>query len=88
MAPRARLPRTVGPAAIIGHRLPAEGAGDRIARRSLEIGIVDQEDGDLAGQVDALEVVPLPLGRGDAVADEHHRRVLDAGAVGFATVLR
>ncbi len=48
--------------------------GDGIARRCFEIGIVDQEDCDLALQVHALEVVPLPLRRRDAIADEYHRR--------------
>ena len=60
-APR-RLLELVGPAAIIGHRPAAEPAGDRLARRRLEIGIVDQEDGDLAVQIDVAEIVPLRSG--------------------------
>lgn len=62
----------VGPAAVIGHRLAAE-----VALAGLEVGIVDQHEGDLALQVDALEVVPVTLGRGHAIADEDDRGVLD-----------
>ena len=68
-----RLLIFVGPAAVIGHRLAAE-----IAFAALEVGIVDQHDHDLAVQVDALEIVPVALGRGDAVAGEDQRSVGDA----------
>ena len=52
----------VGPAAVIGHPA-AELAGDRLAWGGLEIGIVDQEDGDLAVQIDAFVIVPAAFGR-------------------------
>ena len=71
----------VGPAAVVGHGLAAELAEHGLARLGLEVGVVDQEDGDLAVQVDALEVVPAALGREDAVADEDQRRVVDGHAV-------
>ncbi len=63
----------VGPAAVIGHGPAAEAPGGGV----LEVRVVDQDDGDLALQVDALEVVPAALGRLDAVAHEHHGRVAD-----------
>ncbi len=62
----------VGPAAVVGHGLAAE-----VALAGFEVGVVDQHHRDLALQVDALEVVPVALGRLDAVADEHQRRVVD-----------
>ena len=68
----------VGPAAVIGHGLAAEG----VQRRLLEIGVIDQDDQDLAAQVLVLEVVPVPLGRIDAVADEDQGRVLQADMLG------
>ena len=77
-APR-RFLELVGPAPVIGHRPPAEAARDRIARRRLEIGVVDQEDRDLAVEVDVAEIVPAALGRGHAIADEDHRRIGDRG---------
>ena len=67
----------IGPAAIIGHRAPAELAKRGIALHRFEIGIVDQDDGDLAAQIDALEIVPAAFRGGDAVADEDERRVRD-----------
>ena len=60
----------VGPAAVVGHGLAAE-----VAVAGLEVGVVDQHDGDLAVQVDALEVVPVALRRLDAIAAEHERQV-------------
>ena len=66
----------VGPAAIIGHGLAAE-----VADPGLEVRIVDQHDQDLALQVHALEVVPVPLGGLDAIADEDDRSVLDRHGV-------
>ncbi|VTO13307.1 Uncharacterised protein [Brevundimonas vancanneytii] len=66
----------VGPAAVIGHGLAAEG----VQRRVFEVGVVDQDDDHLAAHV-GLEVVPLTLGRADAVADEDQRRVLQVDAV-------
>ena len=62
----------VGPAAVVGHALAIEGA-----LAGLEIRVVDQHHGDLALEVDTLEVVPVALRRLDAVADEHQRRVGD-----------
>ena len=79
-APR-RLLIFVHPAAVEGHRLAAELAGDRLPRRGLEVGVVDQHHRDLALQVDALEIVPPALRCGHAIADEHHRRVGDGDAV-------
>ena len=67
----------VDPTAIVGGRLAAKAAGHRLAGRGFEIGVVDQDDGDLAPQIDALEIVPSPLRRRDAVADEHQRRLVD-----------
>ena len=63
----------VGPAAVIGHGLAVEPARGRVARRGLEVGVIDQDDGHLALQVHALEVVPVPLGGLDAIADEDQR---------------
>ena len=62
----------VGPATVVGHRLAAE-----LALPGFEVRVVDQRDRDLALEVDALVVVPVALGRIDAVADEHQRHVLD-----------
>ena len=67
----------VGPAAVVGHRLAVE----RTRRISLEIGVVDQHDSDLAVQVHVLVVVPLAFRRVDAVADEHQRGILDLHAL-------
>src|SRR5574337_30986 len=69
----------VGPAAVIGHRLAAE-----VAVAGLEVGVVDQDHGDLAAQVDAFEVVPVALRRLDAVTDEDQWGIADthrSGAV-------
>ena len=71
----------VHPAAVEGHRLAAELARHRLAGCRLEVGIVDEHDDDLAAHVDALEIVPAALGRGDSVADEHHWRVGYAHAI-------
>jgi hypothetical protein len=70
----------VRPARVVGRRLAAELAGHGIGGGRLEVRVVDQEDGDLALQVDALEVVPAAFGRGDAVAHEDQRGVLDLDA--------
>ena len=83
IAPR-RLVELVGPAPVIGHRLAAELAGHRLSSGRFEIGIVDQEDRDLAFEVDALEVVPAALRRIHAVSNEHHRRAGDLRPVGVA----
>ena len=79
-APR-RLFVLVRPAAVIGHGLAAELARDLLARRGLEVRVIDQHDGDLAFEVDALEIVPAALRRGHAITDEDHRRVGDADAI-------
>ena len=47
----------------------------------MEIGIVDQHDGDLAAQVLLLVIIPAALGRIDAVADEHQRRLVQRDLV-------
>ena len=52
----------VGPAAVVGHRLPAEVV---LARR-----IVHQDHQDLPGEIGVAEVVPPVLRRLDPVADE------------------
>ena len=52
------------------------------SRRVRHLRIVDEHDHRLALEIDALEVVPVVLGRDDAVADEDEVGVLDAGAVG------
>jgi hypothetical protein len=67
----------VGPAAVIGHRAPAERAFEPLR---LPIGIVDQDDDRLPLDVDARIIVPAALGRVDAVADEHDIAVLDVDA--------
>ncbi len=53
------------------------GAGEQLR---IPVGIVVQHQQHLAAHVDALEVVPVVLGRLDAVADEHDLRVLDRRA--------
>ena len=74
----------VGPAAVVGHRVALE-------RLRVELGrvggigngrIVDEDEDRLALDVDVLEVVPVELGRLDAVAGEHHVGVLDRCPVG------
>ena len=60
----------VGPAAVIGHRLAAE-----VAFAAFEVGVVDEDDDQLAAHVDVLEVVPVSLGRGHSVAGEDQRDV-------------
>src|SRR5205085_4370289 len=69
------------PAPVIGHRLAAELAGDGLASRRLEVRIVYHDHGDLALEVGALEIVPASLRRGDAITNEHHRSVRDAGMI-------
>ena len=59
----------VGPAAVVGERLAAEELGVVRGR------IADDAEDDLAFDVDAGVVVPVELGRGDAVADEDDGRV-------------
>jgi hypothetical protein len=54
----------------------ADGSPDRHGR------IVDQHHQRLAGDVDALVVVPAVLRRLDAVADEHQLRRVDRDLVG------
>src|SRR3546814_20919776 len=63
----------VGPAPVIGHALAFEQA----LVAGVEAGVVDQDDDGLALHVDAGIVVPVLLGRVDAVADAHQRTVLD-----------
>ena len=77
-----RLLELVGPAAIEGHGVSVELARDRIAVGRLEVGIVDQDDDDLAAHVHVLEIVPLALGRRGAIADEDHGRVGHRDVVG------
>ena len=62
----------VGPAAVVE---PAV-AGEELR---IPVGIVVEHHQDLALEVHALEVVPLVLGRLDAVADEDQLGVLEAG---------
>ena len=71
----------VGPAAIIGHGLAAELAERVFALRGFKVRVVDQEDGDLALQVHALEIVPAAFRGGDAIADKDHRRIGDGDLV-------
>ena len=71
----------VGPAGIVGRGPASELAGHRIRRRRLEVGIIDQEDGNLSTQVDALEVIPAALRCRNAIADEDHGRVLHGDPV-------
>ena len=71
-----RLLKFIGPATVVGHGLAA-----KVAASGFEVGVVDQHQGHLALQVDALEVIPVALRRVDAVAHENHRRVLDRQAV-------
>src|SRR5688500_7405820 len=53
----------VGPPTVVGHGLAAE-----VTLARLEVGIVDEDDSHLAAEILALEVVPVALGRADAVA--------------------
>ena len=64
----------VGPAAVIGHGLAFEPTGGGMSRRGLEIRIIDQDDRDLALEVHALEIIPVPLRGLDAIADEDEGR--------------
>ena len=82
-APRALL-ELVGPAAVIRHRLAVE---DLVVElRGIggvgHLRVVHEHDDGLALDVDALEVVPVELGRGHAVAGEDHLGVADRRAVG------
>jgi hypothetical protein len=63
-------------AAVVRHRFAAELAG-----AGFEIRIVDEHDGHFAAHVDALIVVPLTLGSGNSVTQEHERRILDLHAL-------
>ena len=63
----------VGPAAVVQARLARE-------QLRIPVRIVVEHHEHLAAHVDALEVVPLVLGRFDAVAHEHQARVLDLRA--------
>ena len=66
----------VGPAAVVGEGLAAEELGVVGGR------VADDAEDDLALDVDAGVVVPVELGRGDAVADEDDGRVdVDGGGV-------
>ena len=70
-----RLLEFVGPAAVEGHGIAVEPPRHRMPLGGTEVGVVDDDQQDLALQVHALEVVPLPLGRVDAIAGEDDRRV-------------
>ncbi|MNM55263.1 hypothetical protein D3C81_663990 [compost metagenome] len=61
----------VDPAAIPGERL----AGKAVRLACGRLRVVDHHDHQLAFQVDALEVVPVFIGGGDAVAGKHDGRV-------------
>ncbi|MNS43143.1 hypothetical protein D3C72_755380 [compost metagenome] len=74
---RRRHLELVGPAAVEGHGLAVELARDRMAFRGVEVGVIDQNQHDLAGQIDPLVVVPAALGRIHAIADEDQGRVLE-----------
>src|SRR5579859_8053347 len=56
----------VGPTAVVGHGLAAE-----VANAGLVIGVVDQDECDLAVEIDPLEVVPAAFRRLDAIAYEN-----------------
>ena len=75
----------VGPAAVVGHGLAAEVAPILAVGRGLVVGVVDQDERDLAMQIDTLEVVPIALRRLHAIADEDHGDVLhvDPGDAGL-----
>ncbi len=75
-----RLLEFIDPAAVVGHAATVELVGGRTVCRHFEIGIVDQHQDDLAAHVDALEVVPVPLGGRHAIADEHHGGLGDGDA--------
>src|SRR3546814_3765776 len=60
----------VGPAAIIGHRPPAELPERILTLRRDEIGVVDQKDRDLALHILPLDIVPAAFGRSEAVAED------------------
>jgi hypothetical protein len=70
----------VGPPAVVGHRLAAEDAGVERLAITARVGdrrIVHQDDDRLALHVDALEVVPLELGRFHREAGEDDLGILD-----------
>ncbi len=69
-----RLLELVGPAAVVGHGSTAEAAAGVVSHHRLEVGVVDQDDHDLALEVIALEVVPAALRRLDPIAGENQRR--------------
>ncbi len=62
----------VGPAAVV----EAAVAGEQVV---VPVRVVVEHEQDLALEVHALEVVPLELGRLDAVTDEDHLGILDGG---------
>src|SRR5690606_7615777 len=66
-----RLLVLVGPAPVIGHGPAVEG----VQLGLFEVGVIDEDDDDLAAHVDVLEVIPVALRRGDAVAGEDQGRV-------------
>ena len=67
----------IGPSAVIGHRTAAEFVRNGFVGSGGKIRIIDQKDRDLSLQVHILIIVPSPLGRGHAIADKNHFRVLD-----------
>ena len=68
-----RLFELVGPAAVIGHRPALE---ERVVMGE-EARIVDEDDDDFPLHVEARVIVPILLGRDDAVAHEDQRRASD-----------
>ena len=64
----------VRPAPVVGHLLAVE----ELVVAGMEARVVDQDHHRLAGPVLVAVVVPLPLRRVDAIADENDRAVLDA----------
>ncbi len=61
----------VGPAAVVGHVLAVEDAAGEVP------GLVDLDEQDFAREVEALDVVPIPLGRLDEITaiDDLARRL-------------
>ena len=59
----------IGPAPVVGERRPSEEIG--IGRRRL----AGEQHDYFAAHIDSLIIVPLVLGRDDAVPDEHRRRI-------------
>ena len=77
-APAGGLVVFVGPATVIGHGPAVEG----VELGRLIVGVIDQNDDDLAADVDVREVVPFPLGGRGAIAHEHERQVVEAYLIG------